>query len=102
MEIDHSKVRRENLRWLLLLALYNAAPGDLVEGVMLATSQAMFPDATAIEIRRTLDYLSDRKLLDLRKDPSGPWWGNLTRYGTDLVEYTSDCEPGIARPVKYW
>ncbi len=23
-------------------------------------------------------------------------------HGTDLAEYTVDCEPGIARPVKYW
>lgn len=100
--IDTDKVRRESLRWLLLLALYNGAPNDVVEGVLLATARAMYPDATAIEIRRALDYLSDRELVDLRKDPSGPWWGNLTRYGTDIVEYTSDCRPGIARPQKYW
>jgi len=102
MEVDQAKVRRESLRWLLLLALYNAQPADLVEAVLLATAQAMFPDATPIEIRRALDYLSDRKLVDIRKEPSGPWWGNLTRYGTDIVEYTIDCEPGIARPKKYW
>ena len=101
-QIDPAKIRRENLRWLLLLALYNSQPIDLVEGVLLATAQAMFTDATPIEIRRSLDYLSDRKLVDLRKDPAGPWWGNLTRYGTDIVEYTIDCEPGIARPKKYW
>ena len=102
MDIDPNKVRREALRWLLLLALYNGAPAEVVEGVLLATAQAMFPDATAIEIRRALDYLSDRKLFDLRKDPAGPWWGKLSRYGTDIVEYTSDCQPGIARPQKYW
>lgn len=100
--IDQQKVRRESLRWLLLMAMYNAQPADLVEAVMLATAQAMYPDVTPIEIRRALDYLSDRRLVELRKDPSGPWWGNLTRYGTDIVEYTIDCEPGIARPAKYW
>lgn len=101
-QIDNAKVRRESLRWLLLMALYNARPTDLVEGVLLMTAQAMFPDCTPIEIRRELDYLSDRKLVELRKDPAGPWWGNLTRYGTDIAEYTIDCEPGIARPKKYW
>lgn len=101
-QIDSAKVRRENLRWLLLMALYNARPADLVEAVLLSIAQAMYPDATPIETRRELDYLSDRKLVDLRKDPGGPWWGNLTRYGTDIVEYTIDCEPGIARPKKYW
>lgn len=102
MEIDPAKVRRENMRWLILLALYNARPADLAEQVVLMTAQAMFPDATPLEIRRELDYLSDRKLVEIRKDPAGPWWGNLTRYGTDIVEYTSDCQPGIARPAKYW
>lgn len=101
-QLDMTKTRRENLRWLLILAMYNARPSDLVEAVMLSIAQTMYPDATPIEIRRELDYLGDRKLVELRKDPSGPWWGNLTRYGTDLAEYTSDCEPGIARPKKYW
>lgn len=100
--IDTAKVRRESMRWLILLALYNARPADLAEQVVLVTAQAMYPDATPLEIRRELDYLSDRKLVEIRKDASGPWWGNLTRYGTDIVEYTSDCQPGIARPVKYW
>lgn len=101
-QIDVAKVRRETLRWLLLMAMYNARPNDLVEAVMLSIAQAMYPDSTPIEVRRELDYLGDRKLVDLRKEPSGPWWGNLTRYGTDIVEYTVDCDPGIARPKKYW
>ena len=25
-----------------------------------------------------------------------------SRYGVDIAEYTIDCEPGIARPAKYW
>ena len=33
---------------------------------------------------------------------SGPWHAELTRYGVDVAEYTIDCEPGIARPAKYW
>lgn len=101
-QIDMAKARRESLRWLLILAMYNARPSDLVEAVMLSIAQTIYPDSTAIEVRRELDYLADRKLVDLRKDPAGPWWGNLTRYGTDLAEYTVDCDPGIARPVKYW
>lgn len=101
-QIDMAKSRRETLRWLLILALYNARPSDLVEAVMLSIAQTIYPDSTPIEIRRELDYLADRKLVDLTKSPSGPWWGNLTRYGTDIAEYTVDCEPGIARPQKYW
>lgn len=102
MDIDAAKVRREHLRWLLLLAYYNARPSALVEAVVLSTAQGVYPDATPLEIRREIDYLADRKLVEVRKDPAGPWWGDLTRYGTDIVEYTSDCQPGIARPAKYW
>lgn len=100
--IDQARVRRESLRWYLLLALNNARPEDLSEGPIQMTMQSIYPDVTAIEVRRELDYLADRELVTLRKEPSGRWWGGLTRIGVDLAEYTIDCEPGIARPAKYW
>ena len=46
--------------------------------------------------------LADRKMVDLEKKPSGDWFADLTRLGVDLVEYTVECGPGIARPEKYW
>lgn len=101
-QIDMEKVRREHLRWVMLLGLYNARPVGAYEGVLLTIAQALYPDATALEVRRVLDYLDDRRLIQLRKDPDGRWWSDLARYGTDLVEYTIPCEPGIARPEKYW
>ncbi len=61
-----------------------------------------YPDASPLEVRRELDYLRDRDLVALKHDPSGRWFGDLTRFGTDVAEYTIDCEPGIARPQKYW
>jgi hypothetical protein len=102
VNIDTAKVRREQLRWYLILALYNARPEELCEEVIQATMRGIYPDVTPVEVRQQLDYLSDRELVELRKEPSGRWWGNLTRTGTDLAEYTIDCEPGITRPVKYW
>lgn len=102
MNIDTAKVRREQLRWYLILALYNARPEELCEEVIQATMRGIYPDVTPVEVRQQLDYLSDCELVELRKEPSGRWWGNLTRTGTDLAEYTIDCEPGITRPVKYW
>lgn len=102
MNIDHAKVRREGLRWLILLALNHARPIGAYESVILSTAQGMYPDATPLELRRELDYLGDRELVKLRKEPSGPWFADLTRFGTDITEYTIDCEPGIARPAKYW
>lgn len=100
--IDTAKIRRETIRWYLILALYNARPEEIVEDVLQMTMQSIYPDATPIEVRKELDYLADRKLVSLRKEPSGRWWADLTRYGVDIAEYTIDCDPGIARPKKYW
>lgn len=100
--IDQNKVRRETMRWLVILTLHNASPMGAYEELVLATVQGMFPDATALEVRRVLDYLSDRELVKLVKEPSGRWFADLTHFGTDLAEYTVDCDPGIARPAKYW
>lgn len=100
--IDPEKIRRESMRWIVLLTLYNASPIGAYEELVLATIQAMYPDGTALEVRRHLDYLADRGLVQLKKEPSGRWFADLTRDGTDVAEYTVDCDPGIARPPKYW
>lgn len=100
--IDQTKVRRETLRWDILLTLNNASPIGAYEELVLATIQGVFADATALEVRRAMDYLSDRELIHLRKEPGGRWWADLTRHGADVVEYTVDCDPGISRPAKYW
>ncbi|MGF2613921.1 hypothetical protein ACQUUB_32050, partial [Pseudomonas aeruginosa] len=98
MQTDMAKIRRESLRWLILLTLNNARPVGAYEGPVLSVAQSEYPDATPLEIRRELDYLADRDLVTLVKEPSGKWFADLTRYGTDVAEYTIDCEPGIARP----
>mgnify|MGYP001221559532 CR=1 FL=1 len=100
--MDTERIRREGLRWYSLLALGNARPMDLCEEVVQATLRAIYPDATALEIRRELDSLAGRRLVELRKEPSGRWWAKLSRDGVDVVEYTVDCDPGIGRPIKYW
>lgn len=102
MAFDQAKVRRESMRWLILLTLNNARPIGAFEGPVLAVAQSEYPDATALELRRELDYLADRDLVKLDKQPSGRWFADLTRYGVDVAEYTVDVEAGIARPTKYW
>lgn len=99
--LDQAKARREFLRWIILLTLNNARPAGCYEELVLMTAQGYYQDATAHELRRELDYLFDRKLAELRKEPSGRWFCDLTRYGVDVVEYTVDCAPGIARPANY-
>ena len=100
--IDAAKARREHLRWLILLTLNNARPIGAFEGPILSVAQSEYPDCTALEMRRELDYLSDRRLVQVRRRPDGRWFAELTRYGVDVAEYTVECEPGIARPEKYW
>lgn len=100
--IDPARVRREALRWLILLTLNNARPIGAYEGPILSVAQCEYPDATPLELRRELDYLHDRELVVVRKEPSGRWHSELTRHGVDVAEYTVDVEPGIARPAKYW
>lgn len=102
MSIDQAKVRRESLRWLILLTLNNARPIGAFEGPVLSVAQSEYPDATPLELRREMDYLADRELVKVDKQPSGKWFAELTRFGVDVAEYTIDCDPGIARPVKYW
>lgn len=69
---------------------------------LLDVMRGIYPDATALELHQQLEYLSDRRLIDLTKQPTGMWFADLTRLGVDLAEYTIDCQPGIARPDKYW
>lgn len=99
--LDQAKQRREFMRWVLMLALYNARPIGAWEELLLSVVQGVWPDATKHEVRLNLDYLLDRKLIVLEKEPSGRWRAELNRYGVDIVEYTVVCEPGIARPEKY-
>ena len=99
--IDQAKHRREFMRWVLLLGLYNARPIGAWEEVLLSITIGVWADATRHEVRLALDYLGDRKLVEVTKEPSGRWKAELNRYGVDVVEYTVPCEPGIARPEKY-
>ena len=95
--------RTRHLRWLILLTLNHARPLGGQDKMVLQVAQAEYADATLNELRRELDYLHRRELITLRRPPDGgPWYAELSRHGVDVAEYTVDCEPGIARPEKYW
>ncbi|HFG8719844.1 TPA: hypothetical protein ACGH7G_001437 [Salmonella enterica subsp. enterica serovar Hvittingfoss] len=99
---DIIRVRRESLRWSLLVALNKSRPYTTSEQLLFDIARSIYVDATKLEVRQELDYLSDRRLIEITKQPSGMWFADLTRTGIDLVEYTIPCDPGIARPDKYW
>ncbi|HAJ1977217.1 TPA: hypothetical protein HML97_27855, partial [Escherichia coli] len=81
--VDITRVRRESLRWSLLVALNKTRPYTASETLLLDVSRAIYPDTTPLELRRELDYLADRKMVELEKKPSGDWFADLTRLGVD-------------------
>ena len=99
--IDMGKIRREAMRWNMIRTLDWHRPVTMPESRLLEVIQTLYPDSTQMEVRRELDYLEGRNLVVLDKQPSGTWFADLTCEGIDLAEYTVECEPGIARPVKY-
>jgi len=97
---DPQKFRREFSRWIILLTLNNSRPIGNTDRNILAVVRSEFADFTLDELRREIDYLKDRRLVEVKMPvvSSEPWRCDLTRHGTDLAEYTIPCDPGIARP----
>jgi len=98
---DLQKARRENARWRVLKILDAARPCELLEDLILDALRAQGIDITQHELRRELDYLRDRKLIQISGEDTPRWRAELTHYGVDIVEYTVECFPGIARPKKW-
>ncbi len=97
------KNRRETLRWRILQSLHIASPGPLSDDVLMQAVGGPEMPLTTHDLRRELDYLERRKLLTIAGRGEQPQWDcALTRFGSDLAEYEIPCEPGIARPQKYW
>ena len=100
--MDLEKSQRETLRWRILQALDVGRPYPVSEDVLMSTVAGDDMPITPRDLRRALDYLADRKLLQLKGRDTPCWNAELTHYGVDVVEYTVECFPGIARPKKYW
>ena len=100
--IDFDKNKREHVRWLVLLTLDHARPIGAGEGLILSTIHTVPVHLTAIELRRELDYLADKHLIELRGRDTASWHAKLTAQGVDVVEYVVPSPTGIARPEKYW
>ncbi len=99
--VDLDKARREGMRWNILNTLHKTAPHTASELFVIDVMRGIYSNVTTEELRRQLDYLEARNLVELRREPSGIWYADLGRYGFDIVEYTVACEPGIARPERF-
>jgi hypothetical protein len=102
MAVDMEKQKREQLRWLILETLNSARPIGANEGLILNVVNDVQGQVTTLELRKELDYLADRELVEVEGKNSAVWKAELTRHGVDVVEYTIECDAGIARPRKYW
>lgn len=102
LPFDPEKSQRETLRWLILLALNAARPLGAGETLILDTVRQVIVNCTVRDLRNELDYLMERELIHLDGREGPQWRAKLTRIGVDVVEYTAPCDPGIARPGKYW
>lgn len=102
LPFDSEKSQRETLRWLVLLTLEAARPLGAGETLILDTVRQAIPHCTPRALRAELDYLMERDLIHLEGRDGPQWRAKLTRHGADIAEYTVDCQPGIARPPKYW
>ena len=101
-QAEVEKAQREVLRWRIIQALNIGRPWPLAEDTLHQTVAGPDMPVVQFDVRRELDYLETRKLVEIEGKGTAKWAAKLTRYGIDLAEYVIDCEPGIARPVKYW
>jgi len=100
--MDQNQKLKEVLRWRIMQTLNVGRPYSVGEDTILATVAGDDMPITPLDLRREMHYLEDRKLVILSGKKSPVWTAELTHYGVDVVEYTVDCFPGIARPPKYW
>jgi hypothetical protein len=100
--VDLEKKRIEVLRWRIIQTLDVSRPYPLNEDVIMAAVGGEDMPVTPRELRRELDYLEDRKLIQITGKDTAYWSAELTHHGVDVAEYTVECLPGIARPPKYW
>lgn len=101
-ELHPAQAQRESLRWTILLALNYARPVGASETIVLRTVQDIPIHITSLELRKELDYLAGMGFIELRREDRETWYAKITPSGIDLVEYQTDCPPGIGRPKKYW
>lgn len=84
MNIDMEKARREELRWVILRALYAAQEIGTTEVIVRSAIEEVIPDVTDIEIRRALDYLEKRQLVLVERNRPC-WFAKVNNHGIDFV-----------------
>lgn len=97
-EVMLERHQREEARWLMLRVLYMARPFQASETVILRGLTSADLPVTVVNIRRELDYLASKGLIEIVSKKRNVWQAKLTAYGVDVVEYAKDAPAGIDRP----
>ncbi len=100
VEVDIERARREEARWRIMIILNSGRPIGASESLIFSILDDLKMLRTPQNIRRELDYLRDKNLVEL--ETGNVWQAKLTAHGIDVVEYTVSCPAGIARPEKWW
>lgn len=93
--------RREGLRADILLVLNSArikgaSQNHISEQLIMRTLGDSYDDIGPSELRRELDYLSEKDLIDIEGQGADIWRAALTVEGIDVVEGAADVPAGIA------
>lgn len=100
--VDLEQKRREEARWRILRVLDAGRPIAVSENIIWRVLNDVRLPLSLSAIRRELDYLRDLELVELEGEDASTWFAKLSARGVDVVEYTIDAPPGVARPKKYW
>jgi hypothetical protein len=99
---DLEQKQREEARWRILRVLDAGRPIGVNETIVWRVLHDVKIGLSLTQVRRELEYLQDLGLAKLEDMETETWSAKLTALGVDVVEYTVDSPPGIARPKKYW
>ena len=101
-ETDLEKAQRDETRWRILRALDAGRPLAVAETVIFRALSDASLDISPATLRRELDYLRDKQLIELSGEDGPVWAAALTGDGVDVVEYTVEAPAGIVRPKKWY
>ncbi len=100
-KLELERAQREEIRWRILVGIDAGRPYAVAETILYRLLHDIKLPISGQSLRKELDYLRERKLIEITDQQSSTWLVSLTRHGVDFVEYTIDAEPGIARPPRW-
>ncbi len=97
-EIMLEQIQRRDMRWRILRILYFAVPLGTTSRVIWLALTDMEYQILQAAVYRELDYLEGLGLVEILNRGKSQWSAKLSSAGVDVVEYTTSCPAGIARP----